>query len=372
MRRPRAAWTGNEMSASELETALKHALAKGEASNPAFRQRVYRAAVEALERTLAAQTDADPEQVADQKRRLADAIRAAESAYQQPAAKGTEPEVAPVSPEVSAEPRSAAPGPEVALRAEPRPETRGARPERSLGDDMRIEAPERGDRQQRRRRAPFAKLLTGAVVLALIVVGAWWVITTGAFQSAEERDTSVPNPPVKLENESFQGTRDPGTSTAPERLPVDADRDAGWITLFQPADPTTLSLVGNASATIESDATSQFARIVSPDAASPVVVDIPPGTLQALAGRTAQFSIVARSDDNAPTQMSVTCDLAGVGDCGRLRFSVTQNDNEFLFRVDLPAGASSVGSGSLSIVTDIEEQGRAVKLSDVRVRELSE
>lgn len=360
------------MSASELETALKQALAKGDAANPAFRQRVYRAAVDALERTLSAQTDADPEQVADQKRRLADAIRAAEAAYQRPTEREARPEVAPVTPDVRVEPRAAAQGPEVVLRAEPRPERRDSEPRQSSSDDMRIDAPERGDRQPQRRRAPFAMLLAGAVVLALIVVGAWWVITTGAFQSAEERDTSVPNPPVNLENESFQGTLDPGTSSAPARLPVGASSEDGWITLFQPADPTTLSLVGNASATIESDATSQFARIASPDAASPVVIDIPTGVLQALAGRTAQFSIVARSDDNAPTQMSVTCDLAGVGDCGRLRFSATQNDNEFLFRVDLPASASSVGAGSLSIVTDIEEQGRAVKLSGVRVRELSE
>ncbi|GAB4352844.1 MAG: hypothetical protein Kow0026_10650 [Oricola sp.] len=356
------------MSASELETALKHALAKGEASNPAFRQRVYRAAVDALERTLATQTDANPEQVADQKRRLADAIRAAEAAYQKP----PEPKTAPVSPEVRPEARMEAHGPEVALRAEPRPERRDAGGRQPVSDEVRVDVPEPAARQRRGRGAPFAKLLTGAVIVALVVIGAWWVITTGAFQSAEQRDTSVPNPPVKLEDESFQGTHDPGTATAPARLPADSSRDDGWITLFQPADPTTLSLAGNASATVESDATSQFARIVSPDAASPVVVDIPPGTLQALAGRTAQFSIVARSDDNAPTQMSVTCDLAGIGDCGRLRFSVTQNDNEFLFRVDLPANASSVGAGSLSIVTDIEGRGRAVKLSSVRVRELSE
>jgi len=366
------------MSASELETALKHALAKGEASNPAFRQRVYRAAVDALERTLAAQTDADPEQVADQKRRLADAIRAAEASFQKPAAPAAEPRVtepetvAPEMPEVSPEPRGVTPGPEAVLRAEPRPEPRDAGPDASVAGDISIDAPDRGDRQQTRRRAPFARMLTGAVVLALIGVGSWWVITTGAFQSAEQRDTSVPNPPLELENESFQGARDSGSASAPARLPDNASRDDGWITLFQPADPTTLSLAGNAAATIESDATSQFARILSPDAASPVVVDIPPGALQALAGKTAQFSIVARSDDNAPTQMSVTCDLAGIGDCGRLRFSVTQNDNEFLFRVDLPEGAGSSGTGSLSIVTDIENQGRAVKLSGVRVRELAQ
>lgn len=365
------------MTASELESALKNALAKGESANPAFRQRVYRAAVDALERTLGAQPDTDPEHVAEQKRRLADAIRAAEAAYQKPRSPepGAEagrpaPEVAAVSPEVRAEPRMDAEGPEVALRADPRPETRDVPPANAVAGEMRVDAPDRGDRGQQRRRAPFAKLLTGAVVLALVVVGAWWVVTTGAFQTAEQRDTSVPNPPLELENESFQGTRDSGASSAP--APLETGGDEGWIVLFEPADPTTLSLAGNASATIESDATGQFARIVSPDAASPVIVDIPPGALQALAGRTAQFSVVARSDDNAPTQMSLTCDLSGRGDCGRLRFSVTQNDNEFLFRVELPAQAGSAGAGTLSIVTDIENQGRAIKLSGVRVRELSQ
>ncbi|QKV19376.1 hypothetical protein [Oricola thermophila] len=351
------------MSDNELEIALKNALARGEASNPAFRQRVYRAAVNALERTLASQPDADAAHVAEQKRRLAEAIRAAEAAFAEPAP------AAPASPEVQPEPRAETRGPEVSLQAEPRAERRDEAPrEAGVEPEPRIEAPDREERPGTRRRAPFAKMLTGVIVLAVIVMGAWWIVSTGAFRSAAERDTSVPNPPLQLENESFRGNPDAKTSSGPAHLPELAASDEGWIVLFRPDDPTTVSLVGNASAVIESDAVGQFARIVSPDTESPVLIDIPSGVMQTLAGRTAQFSIIARSDVNAPTQISVTCDIAGQGDCGRRRFSVTQNDGEFLFAAEIPSGAT--GTGTVSIVTDISDGGRAVKLSGVRVREL--
>ena len=352
---------------NDLETALRNALARGDASNPAFRQRVYRASVDALERALAAQPGADTAKASEQKRRLADAIRSAETGFQ--AAARAAP--APVSPDVRPESRAAASvAPEAAspvagLRAEPRA------PRRETAEDM--PAVERDERPggRRRRRAPFAMLFTTAVAVAVLGTGIWWVLTTGAWKSLAERDTSVPNPPLQLQNESFAGGGDTGSAAAPARLPSADGRDEGWITLFQPSDPTTVSLGGSASATIEDDAASQFARIVSPDTRSAISIDVPPGTLQALAGKTVQFSIVARADDNAATQMSVTCDLAEAGDCGRWRFQTTQNDNEFLFSVDLPAGVSVTHAGSISIVTDIENKGRAVKLLGVRLRELA-
>lgn len=366
------------MAVSELETALRNALAKGDASNPAFRQRVYRAAADALQRTLKTQPDIDPDRAAEQKQRLADAIRAAEAVYTPPV-----PEPTPaVSPDMRAEPRFEQPEPQpkaerpapeavvTGLRAEPRFDMGEEKVAASAATDDGAVGPVGEQRQRPRRRAPFAWLLSAAVAMGLIGTGIWWIVTTGALQTAEQRDTSVPNPPLELQDESFQASRDPGTATAPARVPSGMSHDDSWVTLFQPADPTTISLNGNATATVESDAIGQFARIVSPDAQSAVTIDIPPGTLNSLAGKTAQFSIVARSDDNAPTQMSVTCNLAGFGDCGRLRFNVTQNDNEFLFRVDFPAGASAGGPGSLAIVTDIDNGGRAVKLIGVRLREL--
>lgn len=325
-------------------------------------------------------SESDPQRRSLQKQRLTEAIRETEASYRGPAA-APEPEPAgapvgvapPVSlgtrrngaaPEMRAEPKLRA---EPHLHAEPRPEKSAPADEfPAIGRDDRAAGPAR-------RRAPFAMMFSVVVLLALIGAGGWWVYSTGAFQSAAERDTSVPNPPLELQNESFSGSpnaADATSSSGPARIAAAGEDDGGWIALFQPSDPTTLTLDGDASAAIDGDPFGQFARIVSPNSQSAIGVDIPPGTLEALAGKTAQFSIVARADDEQETQMSVTCDLAEFGDCGRLRFDVIASDNEFLFRVDLPGGVRVSGPGRLSIVTDIENGGKAVKLSSVRVREL--
>ncbi|WP_293293937.1 hypothetical protein [Oricola sp.] len=386
---------------NELEQALRSRLSKGDASDPAYRQQVYRSAIEAIERVTA--TEADPERRKRQKQRLAQAIRTTEAEYEalysDPGALNIAPDlradgrVAPprerpgrIRPEqrepvIAAErrdtgrrqqrrkPAQAAPEPDTAahLRAEPR-----RRPSEQFDDFAGDDRASRGSRV-RPRRAPFAMLLTVAVLVALVGAGAWWVMSTGALQTEAERDTSVPNPPLELENESFPGAGNPGTaSSGPARIAAAGEVESGWITLFEPSDPTTISLQGNASAAIDGDPFGRFARITSPDADSVVGIEVPPGTLEMLAGKTAQFSITARSDDDAETQMSVTCDLASFGDCGRLRFDVIPSDNEFLFRVDLPSGVGVSGPGRLLIVTDLENRGRSVKLSGVRVRELEQ
>jgi hypothetical protein len=364
---------------SELENALRKALAKGDASNPAFRERVYRAAASAMERKIAESGDISLEAEAERKQQLSEAVARIEADFPQAADEPAPPveaepstpapeDVLPVVrgdtrgpvadvPELKAEPRESAVGSADAPLVDrgPRP-----KPEKSAKTAQKKDSP--------KRRAPFALLLSAIVLLGLLVIGGWWAATTGLFMSAEERDTSVPNPPLRLENESFEGTAPSGSSSAPARISGSPD-EQGWITLFDPSDPTTLTLSGAASATIDGDPSGAFAVIVSPDAASTIGVDVPPGTLRTLAGKVAQFSIVARSEDDAPTEMSVTCGFAELGDCGRLRFSATQSDNEFLFRIELPDTSVS-GAGRLNITTDLDNSGKAVKLSSVRVREL--
>ncbi|MAS04211.1 MAG: hypothetical protein CL534_05910 [Ahrensia sp.] len=360
-----------------MQSALRNTLLKGDATDPAFRQRVYRAAMDAFERAMA--SEPDPQRRSDQKQRLTAAIRDMEASYRRPPS-APEPVRAPqaeVAPPVSlgARRNGAAPRmrPEPELRAEPQlraePRARTAPPPDdfpAIGrDDRAVAAP--------RRRAPFAMMFSIVVLLALAAAGGWWVYSTGAFQSTEERDTSVPNPPLELQNENFDGSRgkaDAAPSSGPARIAAAGADDGNWVTLFKPSDPTTLTLVGDASAAIDGDPFGEFARIVSPNSESAIGVDIPPGTLESLAGKTAQFSLIARADDDQETQMSVTCDLAEYGNCGRLRFDVIASDNEFLFSVDLPQGVRISGPGRLMIVTDISNAGKAVKLSNVRVREL--
>jgi hypothetical protein len=352
-----------------LETALRNTLSKGDASDPAFRQRVYRSAMTAMERALA--DHPDPDRRSRQRQRLMDAIRATEAHHRRqrtrPEASGRdEPPAVSVRPEPRRRPAPRPQSETPQLRAEPRMERASSGP--SFPD---IGGDDRGTGQgSRARRAPFALMLTAVVAVALLGSGAWWVFSTGAFQSTEERDTSVPNPPLELENESFPGSRDNASSAGPARIAARSEAESGWVTLFDPADPTTVTLEGNASAAIDSDPFGDFARMVSPTVQDVIGIDVPPGTLEMLAGKTAQFSFVARADDDAETQMSVTCELADLGECGRRRFDVIASDNEFLFSVDLPGGVGVSGPGRLKIVTDISGAGRAVKISSVRVREL--
>ena len=168
-----------------------------------------------------------------------------------------------------------------------------------------------------------------STAVGLVLVGFVFVVTTGAFQSAEDRDTSVPNPPARLEAENSDGTSGgsapalAATGTAEERAAAE-----GWITVFKPSDPTTLALVGGAQGESRSDPFGDFMRIVTEGPDAQARFDIPVGVLLELRGKPAQVNIVARADDGNPTEMSVTCDLGIMGDCGRRRFLVGQAPTE--------------------------------------------
>jgi hypothetical protein len=94
--------------------------------------------------------------------------------------------------------------------------------------------------------------------------------------------------------------------------------------------------------------------------------DIGQGVLERIAGRSAIFAITARAEEDRATQMSVECNLAALGDCGRKRYAVEHEPNDFLFEVALPDRAPGAG-GSVAITPDIQNQGRAVDIFSIRV-----
>ena len=362
MRRPSSRLTGIA-TVNSLEHALRKALEKGDAGDPAFRRRVYEAAATAVQRSLATRGEATGERLAEQTLRLGEAVRAVEADYGAGA----------VQPPVRAPTLEPAPVPEVDRRMPPAPEPSVAAvvPDPvapvPAADRLHVEPRPEGRRAPLRvDRGPFATVFAVLVAAAFVFGGLWWVMTSGAFVGEEARDTAVRNPPLRLEEESFAG-RDPGTATAPRRA-AETGRDGGWIGLFAPSDPTVLRLEGAATASIETDPFGDYARLVTPGGEGRVYVDVPTGALQGLAGRRIQISLRARSDDGAPTQMAVTCDFGPLGDCGRRRFNVDQAETEFLFHVDLPDRAAPREPGFLILRTDIEGGGRAVNLLSARVR----
>ena len=122
----------------------------------------------------------------------------------------------------------------------------------------------------------------------------------------------------------------------------------------------------DAKADVVQDDTGSFLRIRSGASGSAISFDVGQGVLEKLAGKHAVFDIVARAEDGKDTQISVDCNFGDLGDCGRKRYAVGQQRNEYLFDVkfpDKPPGAA----GSIAINSDFDKQGKAVDIYEIRV-----
>lgn len=403
-----------------IEKAIRSALEKGDAADRAFREKVYRSVHAALERTLQANPDATPEMIRQRRQTLKATISSVETEFvpaiapapAAPSVSSREPapeagavtQGSAVAPAVDisgerrtaqgggqgdmprAEPRpgtpaarSAAPGARVEPRLDEAPPAGGSRndpkieaaapqplvdaPERPVSDGNRetYSAPEPERRQVRRsgRGRMFAGIFLAATLLAAVGIGVWWVADQGLLKSPEDRDTSVPNPPQTLEDEDFDPADPPG-------LAGEGTDDRDWIIVFTPTDPTTVSTPAGTSAEIIEAEGDQALRISSQDGEAAVVFDIGEGVLAQIAGKTAVFDIVARAREGEDTQMSVACNLGGLGDCGRNRYNVVRERGDYLFDLELP-GNTPGSAGTMAIVSDIDGGGKAVDIFEIRV-----
>ena len=107
-------------------------------------------------------------------------------------------------------------------------------------------------------------------------------------------------------------------------------------------------------------------RISSGTSGAGVAFDIGVGVLERIAGRRAIFDIVAQTGEGPETQMSVSCNLGELGECGRNRYQVGKQQAEFLFEVDVPDGAPS-SPGAIVVVPDVDNGGKAVEILEIRV-----
>ncbi|MEO1747510.1 MAG: hypothetical protein AAFR27_02630, partial [Pseudomonadota bacterium] len=336
-------------------------LEKGNANDTEFRKRVYNAAANALRRSLESQENLTEGAAQAQRDKLADAIRAVETRFQTPIPskiQAPEPTLSPwPSPVASSKSR---PGQiESDLRVEPKADAISPEPTRGGGEDKSVSG------LFRPKRGPFAAGLGTIALVGILLVGILWVMLSGAFQDPAARDTSVPNPPPQTETDSFE-PRDPGTSTAPA-LRAEQESQGDWVTIFTPDDITTLRLQGAASADASSDPFGDFVLIITP-AGSSASIELPPGPLQALVGQRAQVEIIAKTSDGQTTQMAVECELGPEIDCVRTRFVVGQSPEAFTYRIDLASVRRLQTGGRLIINSDLEGEGKEIKLISVRIR----
>lgn len=401
-----------------IEKAIRNAFEKGNAEDRAFRERVYRSAFAALDRALQANPGVTVEVAIKRRKAVQAKITEIESeflpavsgvdrptdddaaapAVKQPADSEAEAEAeAEAEPDAGADaelasppdvvldgpvkpPASEAPAASYAPPASDAPRSRvlpvvpdimpeaafpGA-PEidlsspSSTGDDDAEVMPDRDDRRVRGPRLPLTAIFLGVTLLAAVGIGLYFAAQTGVFKSAAELDTAPPQTVPTVEDDDFT----PPGDTASPLDSGDVERD--WINVFSPSDPALVSAPSDAKAEVMQDDSGSFLRIRSGASGSAISFDVGQGVLEKLAGKHATFDIIARSEEGKDTQISVDCNFGELGDCGRKRYAVGHERNEYLFDVRFPDKRPGA-AGTIAINSDFDKQGKSVDIYEIRV-----
>lgn len=339
-----------------IEKAIRTALEKGDAGNEAFRERVYSSAFSALERALGARESITDEAAELRRKALRAKIIEIESEF-----------VPASAPAPTAEPRDETVTADVAPPAALDAGTEPAAPEIKLDGRLadtgsaEISADDLATVDRATRRRPFAMMFIIVLLVAAVGTGIWWTIDSGILVPADQRDGSVPNPAPELNGESFR----------PEKLPDDTDEEADanlprdWIGIFETANSTDVTVPGGASAELVERDGEGYLRVTAKDGAE-LLFEIGEGTLERIAGGKALFSVSARAQEGETVQISVACDLAELGDCGRKRYEVGTALSEFLFEIELP-NRDPGAAGTIAINPDISGAGLVLDIKEIRV-----
>jgi hypothetical protein len=381
-----------------IEKAIRNAFEKGNAEDRTFRERVYRSAFAALDRALQANPGVTVEVAIKRRKAVQAKITEIESeflpavpdvgpatdddaapAVERPAEGAAEPTVdadtepspspeivvdGPVKPPVSDAPRSRV----LPVVPDIMPEAGISRaPEIDMsspptGDGDAEVMPDRDDRRVRGRRLPLTAIFLGVTLLAAAGIGVYFAAQTGVFKSAAELDTAPPQTPPTVEDDDFT----PPSDTVSPLTPGGSDEDRDWINVFSPSDPALVSAPSDARAEVMQDDSGSFLRIRSGASGSAISFDVGQGVLEKLAGKHAVFDIIARSEEGKETQISVDCNFGELGDCGRKRYAVGHEHNEYLFDVRFPNKRPGA-AGTIAINSDFDKQGKSVDIYEIRV-----
>lgn len=400
-----------ELRVKAFETAIRKALQKVDNADPKLRERIYQSARDALTNSQAKQGVWGTDTATAQNRRLEELIESIDVEYRMsdqpgprpdpepraptpepraPAAESearrprkvqrTEPPPMRTEPEVQRQPRSekvqwTEPAPvsmeEVPQTGHIEPERREAPTGKKTGKRRRQRkadpdllgadggASAKGKSRKKRRRPVFSIMLVISLVIAFVGIGVLWIVFTGLFQSSEQRDTSVPNPPATVDGGDFAGN------------PLsDGSFSGDWIEVFAPSDVSRVARRGNAKAALVESGGRQALQIVSPDAGadSEVLFELSPNILADLAGRQSLVAVTLRASADTPTQIYIKCMLPAGESCGRHRFDVNYESSDVVFSLNLPGRAADGNPGYLALNSDVAGTGHGVDVFAIRIR----
>ncbi|TCP89313.1 hypothetical protein C8J31_102488 [Rhizobium sp. PP-CC-2G-626] len=215
-------------------------------------------------------------------------------------------------------------------------------------------------RRRRGRGGRIASILmVAAVLVAAIGSATWWVMSTGLL----ERPQGQPAPPPTVAAEDFDGGA--GLRT----LGAQAGFTADWVDLYLPTATGGVTPGARVRTEVVRDEGGARLRIASGtgDASGNVAIEVPASALQRMSGQTSTIALSVQSANGKPTQFSVECDFASLGDCGRHRFTVNDEKSDMLFKISFDRTMSPNGPGRILVNSDVTANGGSLDLYAIRL-----
>jgi hypothetical protein len=238
-------------------------------------------------------------------------------------------------------------------------------PEAAQWDD---EAAEAIAPARKRSRGIGGFLVSTFVYLFLFgIVGGcvWWVYATGMVDAALKGSSDFQLVPEALRSDSEQPAREEA------RLDTLRGFSGDWTDIFKPgADAPAVKPRAKANVAEDRDSDGLATIITSnaPDQDGDVLVEVPASLLADLAGKTSIIAVTVKSNTEKPAQIYIQCEFKTLGDCGRHRYTVTNERADELIQLKFDGKMSPSSPGHIVINSDVTGEGSSIRLYGIRVR----
>jgi len=232
-------------------------------------------------------------------------------------------------------------------------------------EDADYDVEERAPAAKRRNR--FGSFLVSAFVylflLGIIGGGVWWVYDTGMIEAAMKGEGSFELVPKVLQSEE-----EPAQSG--QRLETLRGFSSDWIDIYKPGTSTN-AVAARDKAVIEehrdSDGLATVITSNAPDQDGDVLVEIPASFLQDMSGKTSTLAVTVKSNSDKPAQIYIQCEFKSLGDCGRHRYTVTNERADQLIQMKFEGKLAPSTPGHIVINSDLTGEGASIRLYGIRV-----
>jgi hypothetical protein len=326
-----------------MERAIRSAFEKGDPGDPEFRKRIYRSALNALDKAISGDAALSPDLAAIRRESMKAVIRRVETEFKPATAPDVETEsVATRKGPFPAHTNGAA-APSVELR-----EKRTPHPARKL-------APKATESVAEKVPAPPRKLRPNRIFGLPFLIGCLILAATATYLYRQYGTAPVAAPVVI--KQGVDGAESTGGVANQE-----------WIDIFAAADPATnvQALSGVELEMVDQNEQKALRINAKGSKDASVSFEVGPGILAQLAGKQAIFELAARSQEGKSVQIAIECDFGTLGDCGRRRYEVVFTPFNYLFEVLLAEGAVET-AGKIVLTPDTAGSGAYLDLSRIRV-----